>query len=124
MPLFPPSIQTVIQMQSTSLGAPVNGQVWFDGTNLNINIAGTTYLLNQAIKNTASGTVVLSAGTATVSTALVTANSRIFLTAQILGTITGGVGLAISARTAGTSFTIKSENALDTSTVAWLIFEP
>lgn len=71
-----------------------------------------------------SGTVTLVAGTATISTAAVTVNSRIFLTAQSLGTVTVGQGLAISARTAGTSFTIKSESATDTSVVAWLIVEP
>lgn len=74
--------------------------------------------------NAKMGTVVLSSGTAVVSTTAVTATSRIFLTAQSLGTVSVGQGLAISARTAGTSFTILSGSAVDTSTVAWMIVEP
>lgn len=74
--------------------------------------------------NAKMGTATLVAGTVVVSTTAVTANSRIFLTAQSLGTVTVGQGLAVSARTAGTSFTITSGNAVDTSVVGWLIFEP
>lgn len=124
MGLFQSGINTIIQMMSTSNTSPTTGQVWFDGTHLQVNLGGTTYQLDQNIKSTASGVVTLSGGTATVSNALVTANSRIFLTAQALGTVTGGVGLAISARSVGTSFTIKSENVLDTSVVGWIMFEP
>lgn len=39
------------------------------------------------------------------------------------GDVTLG-SLSISARTAGTSFTISSTNILDTSTISWLIIEP
>lgn len=74
--------------------------------------------------NAKMGTAVLVAGTVVVSTTAVTANSRIFLTAQSLGTVTIGQGLAVSARTSGTSFTILSQSAIDTSTVAWFIVEP
>lgn len=72
----------------------------------------------------ATGIATLSAGTVVVSEALVTADSRIFLTAQTLGTVTVGQGLAVSARSAGVSFTIKSQAANDTSTVAWFLYEP
>jgi hypothetical protein len=68
------------------------------------------------------GTANLAAGTATVNNALVTANSRIFLTSQVDGGTPGF--LRVSARTAGTSFTITSSDAADTSTVAWIIFDP
>lgn len=71
-----------------------------------------------------SGVATLSGGTATVNTTAVTGSSRIQLTAQNLGTITVPVGLAVSARSGGTSFTILSGNALDTSDVAWLIIDP
>jgi hypothetical protein len=74
--------------------------------------------------NAKMGTATLSAGTVVVSTTAVTANSRIFLTAQSLGTVTVGQGLAVSARSAGTSFTILSQSASDTSVVAWMIVEP
>ncbi|MET8765461.1 glycosyl hydrolase family 28-related protein [Streptomyces sp. NPDC004658] len=68
------------------------------------------------------GTAVLAAGTVTVNTTAVTANSVIVLTIQTPG---GTVGAPyVNARTAGTSFTIKSTSASDTSTVGWRILDP
>lgn len=66
--------------------------------------------------------VAMTAGTVVVSNTLVTANSRIFLTAQ--GTGGTGGALSVSARSNGTSFTILSTSNTDTRTVAWLIVEP
>lgn len=123
MPLFQ-ALNTIIQMITTTNSSPVSGQVWFDGTNMFVNLGGTTYQLNQKVKNTANGTATLAAGSVTVSSALVTATSVIVCTPLTLGTITGPVGLGATTRTPGTSFTIKSENALDTSTVQWIMFEP
>lgn len=72
--------------------------------------------------NACQGIAVLVAGTKVVTTTAVTANSRIFLTSNADG---GTPGFQrVSARTAGTSFTITSSNAADTSTIAWEIFEP
>lgn len=67
------------------------------------------------------GVASLTAGTVTVNTTAVTANSRIFLTGQA-NTVTGA--LRVSARTAGTSFTITSSSGTDTGNVAWMIVEP
>lgn len=68
------------------------------------------------------GTVVLSAGTATVAMISVTAKSQIMLTIQIPG---GTVGSPfVFSRSAGTSFTIHSTSSLDTSTVAYQVTEP
>lgn len=72
--------------------------------------------------NAKSGTSVLVGGTVVVSNTSVTANSRIQLTSQVDGGTPGF--LRVSARTAGTSFTITSSNGADTSTVAWFIVEP
>lgn len=72
--------------------------------------------------NAKQGTAVLVAGTVTVANTAVTANSRILLTTQTPGGTAGF--LVVSARVAGTSFTILSSNAADTSTVAYEIFEP
>jgi hypothetical protein len=72
--------------------------------------------------NARMGLATLAAGTVVVATTKVTANSRIFLTAQTSGAAPGA--LRVSARTAGTSFTITSTSGTDTSTVAWLIMEP
>lgn len=71
--------------------------------------------------NAKIGTAVLVAGTVTVANTSVTTNSRIFLTSQADGGVPGF--LRITAKTAATSFVITSSNALDTSTVAWMIVE-
>lgn len=67
------------------------------------------------------GTATLVAGTATVANGSVTADSRIFLTAQVNG-VTGA--LRVSARSVGVSFTITSSNGADAGLVAWMIMEP
>jgi hypothetical protein len=73
--------------------------------------------------NARMGIVTLSSGAATVNTTAVTASSRIFLETQG-GTVTNVGAHYVSARSAGTSFTITSLNILDASDVAWLIMEP
>jgi hypothetical protein len=96
-----------------------------DGTNWNPGNGAGLYLYTTAWKKVgppASGTAVLVAGTVTVSYASTTANSRILVTCQTPGGTPGF--LRISARVAGTSFTILSSNALDTSTVAYMVIEP
>jgi hypothetical protein len=72
----------------------------------------------------AAGVAVLVDGVKAVATSRVTANSRILLTCQALGTVTAPKALAVTARTAGTSFTITSADATDTSSVGWLLVEP
>ena len=72
--------------------------------------------------NAKQGTATLTAGSVVVANTSVTATSRIFLTSQADGGTPGF--LRVSARTAGTSFTITSSSGTDTSTVAYEIFEP
>lgn len=86
-----------------------------------VNLAGKGLRVKEG-SNAKQGTAVLVAGTVVVANTSVTATSRIFLTAQSVGGTAGA--LAVTARTAGTSFTITSTNAADTSTVAYQIFEP
>lgn len=74
--------------------------------------------------NCTSGTVTLAAGTATISSNKITATSRIQLTVQSLGTVTAPKAMGITARTPGTSATVTSADATDTSVVAWVIVEP
>jgi len=88
--------------------------------NLILNTAGNGVTIKEG-SNARMGVATLASGTVTVSTTQVTANSRIFLTKNS-GTSTGA--LRVSARTAGTSFTITSSDGADTSTVAWMIVEP
>ncbi|MCK5603825.1 hypothetical protein KAR91_18195 [Candidatus Pacearchaeota archaeon] len=72
--------------------------------------------------NAAMGLATLSGGAITVANTLVTANSRIFITAQADGGTPGS--LRVSGRSAGTNFVITSSSGADTSTVAWEIKEP
>lgn len=72
--------------------------------------------------NARQGAVDLVAGTATVDNTSVTDTTRIQLTSQVDGGTPGW--LRVSARTSGTSFTITSSSATDTSTVAYLMTEP
>lgn len=72
--------------------------------------------------NAKQGTAVLAAGTVTVANTSVTASSRIVLTSNLDGGTPGFV--RVSARVAGTSFTITSSSGTDTSTIAYEIFEP
>jgi hypothetical protein len=72
--------------------------------------------------NATMGVAVLVGGTVDIATTKVTANSRIFLTAQTNAGTPGFLG--VTARVASTSFTITSSSGSDTSSVAWLIVEP
>jgi hypothetical protein len=67
-----------------------------------------------------TGTATLVNGTAVVSNSQVTSASLIFLAAQSPAGTPGA--LYVSARTPGTSFTIRSTSATDASTVAYLFF--
>ncbi len=99
----------------------------------NSNIAGTLTINNSSrfassgLKivegtNAVMGIATLVAGIVIVNTTKVTANSRIFLTHQNNSGTPGFV--SVIARVVGTSFTITSSNAADTSNIAWQIIEP
>lgn len=92
------------------------------GTVAGLDVTGALRLTEGSNKR--MGVATLIGGTKVVSTTAVAATSRIQLTAQSLGTITVPAALAVSARTAATSFTILSSDATDTSVVAWLILDP
>ena len=104
--------------QPDGTGSVIIDLAWGD---LKLITAGSGLRVKEGT-NAKMGTATLVAGTVTVNTTVVTATSRILLTTQTPG---GTVGSPyVSARVAGTSFTITSTNAADTSTVAWLIVEP
>lgn len=90
-------------------------------TDLDVNTSGHGLRVAEG-SNAKQGTATLAAGTVTVSNTAVTANSRIFLTSQADGGTPGFV--RVSARVAGTSFTITSSSGTDTSTIAYEIIEP
>lgn len=127
---FSGSITDLANVFYTNLLAVVDGVVAITAGTINGAIIGGTapaVASFTAIKvtegvNASQGVTTLVAGTITVSNTAVTATSRIFIAAQLDG---GTVGfIRVSSRVAGTSFTITSSNALDTSTVAYEIFQP
>lgn len=108
-----------IASSSNYVGSGVAGAVLPGG--VDVNLAGVGLRVAEGA-NAKQGTAVLVAGTVTVPNTSVTANSRIFLTTQVPGGTAGF--LVVSARVVGTSFTILSSSAADTSTVAYEIYEP
>lgn len=111
---------------SNRLGLACNGVECgeFDATGqFIITIVGKGLSVKEG-SNAKMGVSTLVAGTVVVSTTAVTASSRIFLTEQTLGTVAVPSALGVSARTAGTSFTILASAPTDTSTVAWMLVEP
>jgi hypothetical protein len=92
--------------------------------NVDVTSAGSGLKVAEGA-NAKQGTFVLSgAATTVVSNTSVTANSRILLTVQALGTVASPSSLSVSARSAGASFTVTPSQSTDTSTVAYEIFEP
>lgn len=70
----------------------------------------------------AAGTATLVGGAVVIATQRVTANTLVLFAAQ---DNSGAAGhLYVSARTAGTSFTVTSTSGTDTRTIAWLLIEP
>lgn len=68
------------------------------------------------------GAATLSAGTVTIASTTVTASTRIFLTTNVLGTVTIPWAMAVTSRVPGVSFTVTSANPSDTSSIAWMFF--
>lgn len=110
---------------STTLTATL-GAITATNGNLVLGTAGNK-IVSSSVGSTTSagansfGSVALVGGTATVATSAVTANSLIFLQCQALGTVAAAKAMAVTAKTASTSFVITSADATDTSTVAWFI---
>ena len=90
--------------------------------NHNSGLVGWTAISLLDGSNKRMGQAVLVGGTVAVSNTSVTADTRIFLSSATAGGTPGIV--AISARSAGVSFTITSTSGTDTSTINWLLIEP
>lgn len=111
--------QAVIDRPMTIQRAAGGGVIF--NRDMKLNTVGNGFYVKEGT-NATMGVATLVAGTVTVSTTKVTASSRIYLTSQADGGTPGWC--RISARSAGTSFTITSSNGADTSTIGWLIVEP
>ena len=147
-----PRLITVQNFLSTTPGgytptavlfANASGDIAGDATNLNFNdstfvltVGGNVTSAGNLIANTAGGglqvksgsnarigTATMASGTVTVTNTSVTANTRIFLTVQSLGTVSAPKAIAVTTKTANTSFVITSADATDTSVVAWMLVE-
>ncbi|XUL88590.1 glycosyl hydrolase family 28-related protein [Streptomyces galilaeus] len=108
--------------RDTSWGRLGAAQVGSPDSDIVAGLAGKGLRVKEGT-NAKMGTLTLNGATAvTVATTAVTTTSRVFLTVQTPGGTPAGIAY-VSARTAGTSFSVRGV-AGDTSTVAWLIVEP
>lgn len=107
---------------TTTLTATL-GAITATNGNLVLSTAGNKLVIAATSSATCSAGTFTLAGTATtvVSNSAVTANSLILLTTQALGTVSSASTLAVTAKSAGVSFTITPSQSTDTSTVAYLI---
>ncbi len=106
---------------------PNKGDVWSDGTNLNIGLLGVKIMTGSSINigtgttNASSGKGTLVAGVATISSTTLTSNSLPFVQ-DTGGGIIANIGTLYVTNVIGGptgSFTVNSTNALDTSTFNW-----
>lgn len=109
---------TVVQGDITA-GLHVNRDAKFNG-DIIYTTAGKGFSIKSGT-NARAGTLTLVAGTKTVSNTTITANTQVVLTRKTSG---GTLGTAITyTLSAGTSFTVNSDSALDTSVFTYLLFE-
>lgn len=99
------------------------GPLTVAGGGVDVSAVGTGLRVAEG-SNAKQGVATLAAGTVVVADTAVTASSRILLTCQSLGTVSSPSALCVSARSAGTSFTILASQGTDTSVIAYEIFEP
>lgn len=107
----------------TVSGNITSGGSMLANTGLTVNSGGVTITAGQFKAPASGGAAIvgndtLSAGTKTVTTTLVTANSKIFLT--YTSSSSPGI-LRVSAISAGVSFTVTSSNGSDASSFNWFI---
>lgn len=124
-PIVQPAATTELIAALVSMGARASGSavpITTTGAvstgSLTLGTAGNKINITTG-SNASAGTGTLSAGTVTISTTAVTANSLIFLQDTSNGANIGT--LSVGTKTAATSFVVNSSNALDASTFNWFI---
>ncbi len=124
-PIVQPVNSTALDTMATNLGLRASGGVSNFDTDVKISNVGNGIYIKEGT-NATMGIATLVAGTVTVNTTKVTANSRIFISVNGVGVLAnlGSSYENTATRVAGTSFDIKSTNVLDTSSVVWCIIEP
>jgi len=96
----------------------------YGNVNITKNITVDGFFVYNKSADTGLDSCTLVAGACTISNKRVTAKTVIICTEQNLGTVTLPQGVGVTARTAGSQYTIKSSSATDTSWVACILFEP
>lgn len=116
----------IISFNGTALQANSAGGFKVAAGSLDVGAAGSGLAVAEGSgTNAKQGVFTLSgAATTVVTNTTVTANSRIIMTTQTLGTVAAASTLAVTARSAGASFTVTPSQATDTSVIAFQIFEP
>jgi hypothetical protein len=106
---------------TTTLTATL-GDITATNGNLTLGTAGNKINITTGTNGSAGTSGAMTAGSVVVNTTAITANSLVFFATHTLGTVTVPQAYRVSARTPGTSFTIQSQSATDTSTVDyWII---
>lgn len=126
VPLVPPGalIAGALAAQTVPGNFTVNGtmtalNVVASFGQLSASLAGTGLSVRGG-SNAKIGSGTLTAGTVTIADTSVTANSKVFITDT---SEAGTVGTLAVSTVAGTSLTVTSSNALDTSTFNYMIVE-
>lgn len=96
-------------------------EIFVDSGNLALQTVGKGLRVKEGTNGRQGLTAAMVAGTVTVACTSVTANSRIMLTRETAGGVLGNISYT---KIPGTSFTVNSDNVLDTSTFVYQIFEP
>lgn len=69
------------------------------------------------------GTAVLVGGTVTINNATITAKTICIASCQVRGTVARPQGIGVESRVVGTSITLRSTDATDTSTIGYILVE-
>jgi hypothetical protein len=110
---------------NVGIGNTAPGFLFCVGSAFSVDSSGDVKCLSLDItagSNTKTGSGTLVAGTVTISNTSVTANSMIFVTPTSSSSTTSGV-LAVTTKTAGSGFTVKSSLATDVATFNYFIVE-
>lgn len=105
---------------TTSITATL-GNITATNGNLSLGTAGNKINIATGANASAGTSDAMIAGSVTVNTTAITANSLVFFATGTLGGVGEPQAYRVSARTPSVSFTIDSSSAGDTSTVNWLI---
>lgn len=113
--------QTPVLVASGSGAQTMTTALTIKGASQTVQIATAKALAFASGTNQRAGNTTLVGGTVTVSNTTVTANTVVMLTRKTSG---GTIGTAITYTvSAATSFTVNSDNILDTSTFSYMLLE-